>query len=312
MSNNNGSWDSWIPVIGGAFSAIGNIGQGRKNRNAQKEMNQANIDAQLQLNRENRDFSKEMWNLTNAYNSPAQQMARYKEAGLNPHLIYGSQPQASQPMQASTGAPHSEALPADTTINEIGQAGFQAVQNYIATKKQQTETDNMQKARDVMDADIAEKNVRTAETVQRTARSKFDLELAQELKSTTIENAILNNRNLDLSGKKIASEIRNLDNSNKLTTAQIAKIAQDISHTKQQIEVLKLQGLNAEADTALKRLELRMRQAGTSFSDGVLQRGLMQLIDGLGIVDDMKGVKNFFKGKTIGGRNLWDFKKTDQ
>ena len=76
--------------------------------------------------------------------------------------------------------------------------------------------------------------------------------------------------------------------------------------------MLKLQGLNAEADIALKRLETRMRQAGTSFSDGVLQRGLMQLIDGLGIVDDMKGVKNFFKGKTIGGRNLWDFKKTDQ
>lgn len=30
-----------------------------------------------------------MWNKGNAYNSPASQMQRFKDAGLNPHLIYG-------------------------------------------------------------------------------------------------------------------------------------------------------------------------------------------------------------------------------
>lgn len=33
--------------------------------------------------------SVEMWDKTNAYNSPKAQMARFKEAGLNPNLIYG-------------------------------------------------------------------------------------------------------------------------------------------------------------------------------------------------------------------------------
>ena len=53
-------------------------------------------------NKKNREYSKEMvdysyakdleqWNRTNAYNSPEQQMDRYKEAGLNPNLVYGSQ-----------------------------------------------------------------------------------------------------------------------------------------------------------------------------------------------------------------------------
>lgn len=36
----------------------------------------------------NRDLA--MWNMTNAYNSPASQMQRLKEAGLNPNLVYGS------------------------------------------------------------------------------------------------------------------------------------------------------------------------------------------------------------------------------
>ena len=49
--------------------------------------------------------NKEMWDLMNEYNSPAEQMKRYKEAGLNPMLIYsqgsngnaGSQAQYSKP-----------------------------------------------------------------------------------------------------------------------------------------------------------------------------------------------------------------------
>ena len=292
-NSNSNSWSQWIPVIGGAFNAIGNIGQGKKNRKAMQQMNQANIDAQLRLNQENRDFSKEMWNLTNQYNSPSQIMERYKAAGLNPHLIYGQQPQASQPMSASTGAPHSEALPADTTINEIGSSMFQATQNYIATKKQQVETDNLQKARDVMDADITEKNARTAESIQRNARSKFDLELAQDLRENTVENAILNTKNLDLQGKKIAQEIQNLDVNKKLTTAQIAKVAQEISYTRQQIDLLKLQGKNLEAETTLKRAELKLRKEGLSFSDNVFLRLFNSGVGGLSDYgsDLLKGIK---------------------
>jgi hypothetical protein len=35
------------------------------------------------------DKNLEMWNLQNEYNAPKNQMARFKEAGLNPNLIYG-------------------------------------------------------------------------------------------------------------------------------------------------------------------------------------------------------------------------------
>lgn len=33
--------------------------------------------------------SIDFWNMQNEYNNPANQMARFKDAGLNPHLIYG-------------------------------------------------------------------------------------------------------------------------------------------------------------------------------------------------------------------------------
>lgn len=34
-------------------------------------------------------FNEKMWRMNNEYNSPVNQMARFKEAGLNPNLIYG-------------------------------------------------------------------------------------------------------------------------------------------------------------------------------------------------------------------------------
>lgn len=50
-------------------------------------------DKTIRANRELAEYqySKdlEMWNRANLYNSPAAQMGRFKEAGLNPNLIYG-------------------------------------------------------------------------------------------------------------------------------------------------------------------------------------------------------------------------------
>lgn len=45
------------------------------------------------------DYNRQinMWNMTNDYNSPASQMARYKAAGLNPNLIYGQSNTTSMP-----------------------------------------------------------------------------------------------------------------------------------------------------------------------------------------------------------------------
>jgi hypothetical protein len=272
----------WGEVIGAGINAVAGIGRGRKNRKSAEKINQANVDAQLKMNADNIQHSVDMWNMTNAYNSPAQIMERYKQAGLNPHLIYGQQPQASQPMQASTSAPHMDQLPqTDTAFGEIAQAPFQMLQDYIANKKQQTEVNNMEKAKDVMDADITAKNAQTAETMQRNARSKFDLELAEELRTNTVENAILNTKNLGIQGDKIAQEIKNLDVQNKLSTAQIAKIAQDMSYTAQSIELLKIQGRNAEAENELKKAELKLRKEGLSFGDNVLLRIFNNGVNGI-------------------------------
>jgi len=41
------------------------------------------------LAKEEREWQEKMWHEQNLYNSPAQQMQRFREAGLNPNLIFG-------------------------------------------------------------------------------------------------------------------------------------------------------------------------------------------------------------------------------
>jgi len=85
--------------------------------------NQQNIQAQQQANalqdRRNRELYQMQradalsdWNMQNAYNSPSQQMQRFKEAGLNPNLIYGQM--TNSPVVRST-----EAKPADYVAPQI-------------------------------------------------------------------------------------------------------------------------------------------------------------------------------------------------
>ena len=79
-----------IGAIGGAaISAIGNFFSGKSNQKAQNAL----FEKQSQFARDERlaqqNWIESMYEKNNAYNSPAAQMARYKEAGLNPDLIYG-------------------------------------------------------------------------------------------------------------------------------------------------------------------------------------------------------------------------------
>lgn len=46
-------------------------------------------DAQLQAQREANEANIRLWQMQADYNTPANQVARYREAGLNPNLIYG-------------------------------------------------------------------------------------------------------------------------------------------------------------------------------------------------------------------------------
>lgn len=120
--------------------------QGRDNRAAaltQRDTNIANMDmAQWQY-----QAALEQWQRENEYNSPAAQMQRYMDAGLNPNLIYGQQnlsagsPQPSAPTAQAPKMMNTRTQRAMAKLNAVTGAaqslmstlgGFQTLQEQSA------------------------------------------------------------------------------------------------------------------------------------------------------------------------------------
>lgn len=82
-----------LALIMAGLTTAGGIATTALNNNSIKETNQQNIDNQWA-----------MWNATNQYNTPHEQMLRYAEAGLNPNLIYG-QSNTTSPVNVGVAQP---------------------------------------------------------------------------------------------------------------------------------------------------------------------------------------------------------------
>lgn len=91
-------------------SGIGSFVQKKKQLNKyldfQREENQKTRDYNLNLAKQQNQWNIDQWNRENEYNTPLNQMNRYKSAGLNPDLMYGQQnlSAASPEMTAGEGA----------------------------------------------------------------------------------------------------------------------------------------------------------------------------------------------------------------
>lgn len=119
------------------------------------------------------------WHMQNKYNHPSAQMARLREAGLNPNLIYGG-----STGQAAGLADQPDAPPPVTFDNPIRElTKFQEV------KRVQAQTNNLEAQNTVLSQDAALKGVQASNIAVKTAKDSFDLELAQELRDTSLEAA---------------------------------------------------------------------------------------------------------------------------
>ena len=80
---NNNTMSGIGTALSGLFGGIGSIFQSQANIKAVKMQNEAN----RQLAEYQNQWNLDMWNMQNEYNSPAAQMERFREAGLNPMIM---------------------------------------------------------------------------------------------------------------------------------------------------------------------------------------------------------------------------------
>lgn len=266
-------------------------------------VNIGNAVAQGNLNRKNRKFAKEMyetqkadnlafWNMQNEYNLPANQMQRFKDAGLNPNLIYGQTNQAgpistADFKQPQTGAPQfrSNALQMIDAISNL--------------EVKQAQTDNLKAQNSVILQDAVLRAAQIADTQAGTRRKDFDLGLDSELRQTSadarkellrqmqvntdvtlrkdVRDALITSSNLEEANERI----QNLVESRAYMKVQKAHTEEDRKRIRAQTAQIKKSIDIMMKEGAIKDLDVELARAGVRTSDPIWYRSIGLVLNSL-------------------------------
>lgn len=223
------------------------------------------------LNRKNRQFSWDMyarqqadqlanWNRLNEYNSPAAQMKRFQEAGLNPNLIYG-QGNAGN----ATPIPTPDVQTPQTRVPEWGDAisgaGLQLINAIYDLDIKQAQVDNLKAQNTVILQDALLKTAQTESTSVNTARSRFNLDFETELRGVSADarRELLRQlkTNIDISIQKNARDAA-------ANSTSIQEAAVRMAYTRQQTLNAELSRAHTRAD--IERLTAEKRRIESSAS----------------------------------------------
>lgn len=217
--------NEWIgPAISATASTVGSI----LGATAQATASKDSIRYQNSLNRENAEWAQRValqnWQMENAYNSPANQMKRLQEAGLNPNLIYGNGT-TSTGIASPLGIP-SHAAPGKPDTPNFGDFGMSdAVRAY-------TEITNMERSNELADSQL-----RTQIAQQNYYQSLSKLNDAKAAR--------------ELFGKNIDEFWLNLDQESK--DAIIAQRYANVANTRSQTSLNNGRWFESQANTALTK-----------------------------------------------------------
>lgn len=233
------------------------------------------------------------WDMQNKYNSPAEQMKRFREAGLNPNLIYGQQNEGatvrSSDMQGMNWQ-QSDIMPAGKAIGD-------AFSSYITRRAADQALKNAQAQEQLTKTDIAQKAAQTANILQQTTAGEFSLSQQKRLSDTAFASAEQALKNSQITGDNLVKQGQNTvaltdkirtetglsvkdyelrEAMNKKTVAlageQILKTAAETANTKAQKDAI-LQAIeNAKKDGTLKDYEIELNKIGSQKSDSMIMR----------------------------------------
>lgn len=176
------------------------------NRAAQER----SFEQQQQLQHDAQAYNTLMWNKANEYNSPSQQMARFKSAGLNPNLIYGQMTGGlAAPTMSAGSAPSPSQMQAPSLL-ETAQLGL------LEAQKRNIDADTADKQ-----ASAGEKGAQTQLLTTQEMINKADLNIRKKLADSqiSVNDETLNQIKENI--KQIAQTTENLKVENAIASLQL-------------------------------------------------------------------------------------------
>lgn len=151
---------------------VGAFISGAYNRQAQER----SFEQQKELQANTQAYNTLMWNMSNEYNNPLNQMARFKAAGLNPNLMYGQMANTSSPISMGTPSSPSPAQMQAPSLLESAQIGL------VRAQKDNIEADTEEKRSGAGEKKANAQLLTTKEMVE-----KADLDIRKRLADSNIQ-----------------------------------------------------------------------------------------------------------------------------
>lgn len=271
-----------------------------------------NVYGAAKLNKKTMKFSERMydrqradaladWEMQNSYNSPRAQMQRFREAGLNPHLIYGQQNEGAT-VRSSQAPSWNPERP------EINLDARPVLGAYYDVKMKEASLDTMAHQQDIMKQDKLLRQAQILSTLEGTTNMKLRNEILSESGLETAEARLDNikaqttytlNRNereeaMNSSNLREAAErIIKLRLEQAQSRAQTINIKANTAKTREetknldiqrdlinsQIETLRTQLKGIDQDQILKEYDIHLREMGLDNNSPIAIKMLIQYLD---------------------------------
>ena len=232
------------------------------------------------------------WQRQNEYNSPAEQMRRLKEAGLNPNLVYGKGADNISAPVRSTDVKGWNPNPVE--FDPSFATG--ALSNYYDLEYRQEQTNLIKKQQELASSELLSKMLNQAQTMTQTAKSEFELQQAKDLRLTTIETAKAQLNQLQATTKSTfdaneRAELMKQPNF-ELAMENVLNARLQRAKTKEETEQIKQNIKNLKTTNDLQEIDKKLREKGINPSDPMYMRVLGQALDNPSAT--WESVKNWF------------------
>lgn len=263
-------------LLGGTINALSAQNQNNRSMRFVREMYDRQKTDQLAF-----------WNLQNAYNDPAAQMARFRNAGLNPNLIYGQSNTAGAPVLPDVKSPEFQTPQWGSGLQN---AGLTYMNSVYDLEMKGAQIDNLRAQNEVLQQDAALRAAQILQTEASTRRSVFDLdfesefrqfsgdarkEYARQLKVSTDLNinrdardAAMNSSNLNEAFERMQNmreQRLNMALDRSKTISEMQKIQEEIKNVRESRYLMEREGV-------LKEMEIELRNKNINPNDPMWQR----------------------------------------
>lgn len=272
------------PLLAAAVQSGGNLlGQGL-NAIVQAKQNKAQMKWSEKMHALQRSEALSDYHMQNEYNHPSSVMARLREGGLNPNLVYGNG-QAVEPSAKTNMAPVENWNPTAPRL-DLGAVAESGISAYYNTQVQQAQIDNLRTQNTVLEQDKLQKAAQTLGILQTTEGAKFDLGQRQALADTVIQTAHAGlekvradtRYTIDENERKAAMQAPNLQ----IAAETILTMRLERAKTESERQEIKQRIINLKKDETLKQMDIDMRKNGIQPNDPIYWRVLSRLLgDGI-------------------------------